>query len=236
MIKNELLRIHADFDQRALILTEDADWISSPSAGLDHIMLDRLGGEVARATSIVRFKAGSTFPMHTHSGGEEFLVLDGMFSDEDGDFGPGSYLRNPVGTSHAAFTLEGCTIFLKLWQFQEGDSRIVKIDSQAQTFAPGLVDGLSVLPLHQFEGESVALVRWQPGTFFSSHSHFGGEEIFVIEGTFDDEFGSYPAGSWLRSPHQSIHTPFSNAGCLIYVKVGHLLAGQSMLSDPEHRG
>ena len=236
MIKNELLRIHADFDQRALILTEDADWISSPSEGLDHIMLDRLGGEVARATSIVRFKAGSTFPMHTHSGGEEFLVLDGMFSDEDGDFGPGSYLRNPVGTSHTPFTHEGCTIFEKLWQFQEGDTKIVKIDTQAQTFAPGLVDGLSVLPLHQFEGESVALVRWQPGTFFSSHSHFGGEEIFVIEGTFDDEFGSDPAGSWLRSPHQSIHTPFSNAGCLIYVKVGHLLAGQSMLSDPEHRG
>ena len=129
MIKNELLRIHADFDQRALILTEDADWISSPSEGLDHIMLDRLGGEVARATSIVRFKAGSTFPMHTHSGGEEFLVLDGMFSDEDGDFGPGSYLRNPVGTSHTPFTHEGCTIFEKLWQFQEDDTKIVKIDT-----------------------------------------------------------------------------------------------------------
>ena len=236
MIKNELLLVHADFDHRALILYQDADWLFSPSEGVDRIMLDRLGGEVARATSIVRFKAGSTFPMHTHSGGEEFLVLDGMFSDEDGDFGPGTYLRNPVGTSHTPFTHEGCTIFEKLWQFQEGDTRIVKIDTQEQIFAPGLVDGLSVLPLHQFEGESVALVRWQPGTFFSSQSHFGGEEIFVIEGTFDDEFGSYPAGSWLRSPRQSIHTPFSNAGCLIYVKVGHLLADQSMLSDPAHRG
>ena len=235
MIKNELPRIHANFDQRALILTEDADWVFSPSSGVDRIMLDRLGGEVARATSIVRFKAGSTFPMHTHSGGEEFLVLDGMFSDEAGDFGPGSYLRNPVGTSHTPFTHEGCMIFVKLWQFQRGDTKIVKIDTQAQTFTPGLVDGLSVLPLHQFEGESVALVRWQPGTVFSRHSHFGGEEIFVIEGTFDDEFGSYPAGSWLRSPHQSIHTPFSNAGCLIYVKVGHLLADQGTLSDPAHR-
>ena len=235
MIENELPRIHANFDQRALILTEDADWVFSPSSGVDRIMLDRLGGEVARATSIVRFKAGSTFPMHTHNGGEEFLVLDGMFSDEAGDFGPGSYLRNPVGTSHTPFTHEGCMIFVKLWQFQQGDTRIVKIDTQAQTFTPGLVDGLSVLPLHQFEGESVALVRWQPGTVFNRHSHFGGEEIFVIEGTFDDEFGSYPAGSWLRSPHQSIHTPFSNAGCLIYVKVGHLLADQGTLSDPAHR-
>ena len=235
MIENELPRIHANFDQRALILTEDADWVFSPSSGVDRIMLDRPGGEVARATSIVRFKAGSTFPMHTHSGGEEFLVLDGMFSDEAGDFGPGSYLRNPVGTSHTPFTHEGCMIFVKLWQFQQGDTRIVKIDTQAQTFTPGLVDGLSVLPLHQFEGESVALVRWQPGTVFNRHSHFGGEEIFVIEGTFDDEFGSYPAGSWLRSPHQSIHTPFSNAGCLIYVKVGHLLADQGTLSDPAHR-
>ena len=227
MMKNESLRIHADFDQRALILTQDADWVSSPSAGVDRIMLDRLGGEVARATSIVRFKAGSTFPMHTHGGGEEFLVLDGTFSDEAGDFGPGSYLRNPIGTSHTPFTHEGCTIFVKLWQFQDGDTEIVKTDTHAQTFSPGLVDGLSVLPLHQFEGESVALVRWQPGTVFNRHSHFGGEEIFVVEGTFEDEFGSYPAGSWIRSPHQSIHTPFSNEGCLIYVKVGHLLPSQN---------
>ncbi|MBL4691268.1 MAG: cupin domain-containing protein [Rhodospirillales bacterium] len=229
------MRINANFDERALLQTNSADWVASPSAGVDRIMLDRLGGEVARATSIVRFAAGSTFPMHRHDGGEEFLVLDGTFSDGSGDFGPGSYLRHPVGTSHTPFTREGCSIFVKLWQFQDGDTESVTIDTRAVAFAPGLVDGLSVLPLHQFETESTALVRWQPGTVFNRHSHFGGEEIYVIEGTFEDEFGAYPAGTWLRSPHLSSHTPFSGEGCLIYVKAGHLLAELGTLSDPAER-
>jgi anti-sigma factor ChrR (cupin superfamily) len=234
-MKQETMRINANFGERALVQTTGADWISSPSSGVERIMLDRVGDEVARATSIVRFVPGSTFPMHSHGGGEEFLVLQGTFSDEFGDFGPGSYLRNPVGTSHTPFTREGCTIFVKLWQFQDSDKESVKIDTRAAAFAPGLVDGLSVLPLHQFETECAALVRWQPGTIFNRHSHFGGEEIYVIEGTFEDEIGSYPAGTWLRSPHLSTHTPFSEKGCLIYVKVGHLLAELGTLSDPGER-
>jgi anti-sigma factor ChrR (cupin superfamily) len=234
-MKEETLRINANFDERAVVHTSDTDWISSPISGVDRIMLDRVGGEVARASSIVRFNPGSAFPMHTHGGGEEFLVLEGTFSDEFGDFGPGYYLRNPVGTSHTPFTHVGCTIFVKLWQFQDGDTESVEIDTRVATFVPGLVDGLSVLPLHQFGTESTALVRWQPGTRFNRHTHFGGEEIYVLEGTFEDEFGSYPAGTWLRSPHHSMHTPFSNEGCLIYVKVGHLLAEHGTLSDPRER-
>ncbi len=231
----ETLRINANFDERCVVHPGDTDWESSPSSGVERIMLDRIGGEVARATSIVRFQPGSTFPMHSHGGGEEFIVLEGTFSDETGDYGPGSYMRNPVGTSHTPFTREGCTIFVKLWQFQDGDSESVKIDTRAAAFVPGLVEGLSVLPLHEYETESAALVRWQPGTIFNRHSHFGGEEIYVIEGTFEDEFGAYPAGSWLRNPHQSLHTPFSDEGCLIYVKVGHLLAELATLSDPAER-
>jgi anti-sigma factor ChrR (cupin superfamily) len=231
----ETLRINANFDERSVVRPGDTDWVSSPSSGVERIMLDRIGGEVARATSIVRFQPGSDFPMHRHDGGEEFLVLEGTFFDETGDFGPGTYMRNPVGTSHTPFTREGCTIFVKLWQFQDGDAQSVTIDTRAQAFAPGLVDGLSVLGLHQFESESAALVRWQPGTTFHRHSHSGGEEIFVIEGTFQDEFGSYPAGTWLRNPHQILHTPFSDEGCLIYVKVGHLLAGLDTLNAPEER-
>jgi anti-sigma factor ChrR (cupin superfamily) len=231
----EILRINANFDERAVVHTAGAEWTASPSSGVGRIMLDRVGDEVARATSIVRFDPGSRFPMHNHGGGEEFLVLEGAFSDETGDFGPGSYLRHPVGTSHKPFTREGCTIFVKLWQFQDGDTEALTIGTRAAPFAPGLVEGLSVLALHQFETESTALVRWQPGTVFNRHSHFGGEEIYVIEGTFEDEFGAYPAGTWLRNPHQSLHTPFSDEGCLIYVKVGHLLAERGTLSDPAER-
>lgn len=234
-MNKQTLRINADFDKVAVLQTADAEWVPSPSSGVERIMLDRLGGEVARATSIVRFRAGSEFPEHSHGGGEEFLVLEGTFSDEFGDFGPGSYLRNPVGTSHTPYTRDGCTIFVKLWQFQDGDDEEVKIDTAGAAFVPGLVDGLTVLGLHEFEGVSTALVRWQPGTQFTPHSHYGGEEIYVIEGTFADEHGVYPKGTWIRSPHLSAHTPFSDEGCLIYVKVGHLLAENGTLSAPEDR-
>jgi len=229
------LRIHADFSQRAVVDTDGKSWIASPSSGVERKMLDRVGGEVARASSIVRYLPGSRFPEHTHGGGEEFLVLEGVFSDETGDYGPGSYVRNPVGTSHAPFTDDGCTIFVKLWQFQDGDEEPVSIDTSKAAFSPGLVDGLTVCPLHQYKTESTALVRWQPGTHFNRHTHFGGEEIFVLEGIFEDEQGVYPAGTWLRNPHGSVHTPFSNAGCLIYVKVGHLLEENGTLSDPGAR-
>lgn len=83
--------------------------------------------------------------------------------------------------------------------------------------------GLEVLALDPFGVTHTALVRWAPGTSFSRHRHFGGEEIFVLEGTFQDEFGDYPRGTWIRSPHMSTHEPYSRKGCLIFVKVGHLL-------------
>lgn len=214
--------INADFTKRVVVRPGDADWISSPTSGVDRLMLDRIGDEVARATSLVRFAPGASFPEHTHGGGEEFLVLEGTFSDQDGDFGPGSYIRNPVGSSHAPYTKDGALILVKLWQFQRGDKATVRIDTRATPFSPGLVEGLSVLPLHHYKQESVALVRWQPGTKFQRHGHLGGEEIYVLEGMFQDEFGDYPAGTWSRNPEPSPHTPFSDRGCLIYVKVGHV--------------
>ncbi|QBF33883.1 cupin domain-containing protein [Thalassococcus sp. S3] len=218
------MRINADFSQRVVVRPDDYDWVHSPSNGVDRMMLDRIGDEVARATTLVRFAPGSTFDAHTHGGGEEFLVLDGVFSDETGDFPAGSYVRNPIGTSHAPHTKGGCTIFVKLHQFDPSDRAQFCVDTRSRDFSPGLVEGLSVLPLHDAINENVALVRWSPGTVFKRHAHWGGEEIFVLEGTFQDEYGDYPAGTWLRSPHLSEHTPFSEDGCLIYVKTGHLTA------------
>ena len=98
----------------------------------------------------------------------------------------------------------------------------VVLDTRAAPFRPGLVPGLSVLPLHHHRGVNTALVRWAPGTRFVPHRHAGGEEVFVLEGTFSDEHGDYPAGTWIRSPHLSVHSPWSDGGTLIYVKVGHL--------------
>lgn len=216
------MRINADFSQRAVVRPEDYNWVKSPAMGVERMMLDRVGDEVARATTIVRFAPGSEFDAHTHGGGEEFMVLEGVFSDESGDYPAGTYVRNPIGTSHKPHTHEGCTILVKLHQFDKSDTAHFHIDTRNAAFTPGQVDGLSVLPLHSAVNENVALVRWAPGTHFTTHQHWGGEEIFVLEGVFQDEHGTYPAGTWIRSPHLSQHTPFSDEGCLIYVKTGHL--------------
>jgi anti-sigma factor ChrR (cupin superfamily) len=219
-------QFNADFEQRVVLPpAAPGDWIPSPMGGVQRRLLDRVGGEVARATSLVRYAPGSRFERHEHGGGEEILVLEGVFSDEQGDYPPGSYLRNPPGSAHAPFSRAGCTLFVKLWQSARADLRPVRIDTRTAEWLPGLVPGLSVMPLHEFDGISTALVRWAPDTVFSEHSHPGGEEILVLEGLFRDEHGEYPAGSWLRSPRWSRHAPFTGAeGAVIYVKVGHLAA------------
>jgi len=154
------LRINADFDQRVVIPpVTDYAWVPSPCPGVWRHRLDRIGGELARATSIVRYAPGSQFSEHTHGGGEEFLVLDGVFSDEHGDYPAGTYVRNPPGSKHTPFTREGCTIFAKLWQFSPGDAQKVVLDTNTASWRPGLVPGLSVMPLHEFDGVSTALVR-----------------------------------------------------------------------------
>ncbi|NVK31728.1 MAG: cupin domain-containing protein [Gammaproteobacteria bacterium] len=221
---SDTFTLNADFSQRVLIRPEDYQWVSAPASGVSRMMLDRIGEEKARATTIVRFAPNASFPAHEHCGGEEFLVLDGVFSDEIADYPKGSYVRNPIGTSHTPrIGAEGATILVKLQQFAAEDQAQFSVDTQTAQWRPGLVEGLSVLPLHEHGTESVALVRWAPNTQFNPHKHWGGEEIFVLEGTFYDEHGSYPAGSWLRSPHLSQHTPFTREdGALIYVKVGHL--------------
>ena len=216
------MELNADFSERVVMRPEDYQWVTSPSAGVERMMLDRIGGEIARATTIVRFQPGSRFDAHTHGGGEEFFVLEGVFSDESGDFPAGSYIRNPIGTSHAPYTEEGCTIFVKLHQFAADDTEQFSIDTASAKFIEGPVEGLTVLPLHSASNENVQLSRWKPGTRFISHDHWGGEEVLVLEGTLQDEHGVYPKETWIRSPHMWRHAPFSEEGCLVYIKTGHL--------------
>ncbi|MCP9801503.1 cupin domain-containing protein [Synechococcus sp. RedBA-s] len=216
------MELHADLAQRVVLDTTALPWTPSPLAGVERRMLDRLGGEVARATSIVRYAPGSRFERHSHGGGEEILVLEGTFSDEQGDYPTGTYLRNPAGSAHAPFSQDGCTLLVKLHQMHPADQQRVVINTPCSPWVPGLVAGLQVMQLHAFGSEHVALVRWSPGTCFQPHGHSGGEEIFVLDGVFQDEHGNYGAGSWLRNPHGSQHRPWSEAGCTIWVKTGHL--------------
>ncbi len=216
--------LNADLSERCVVDSLALPWQPSPSPLVQRRLLEREGGEVARATSIVRYEAGASFDAHLHELGEEILVLEGTLSDEWGHYGPGTYLKNPPGSSHAPFSEEGCTLFVKLRHLAVDECERVVVDTAQSAWRQGMVQGLTVLPLSEWGTTHTAMVRWAPGTYFNAHRHYGGEEILVVEGVFSDEYGRYPQGSWIRSPHLSAHQPFSEEGCLILVKTGHLVA------------
>lgn len=220
-MQNTIENLNLDMSKRVVIDTSVLEWSPSPAQGVLRKRLERDGAEHGRATSIVRYEPGASFNTHTHPGGEEILVLEGVFSDENGDYGPGTYIRNPPGSDHAPFSREGCTLFVKLHQFAEGDRKEVRVDTRSAAWLQGN-GGLQVMPLHHFEHEHVALVKWPAGEVFQPHAHFGGEEILVLSGEFQDELGKYRPLCWLRSPHMSRHYPFVEEETVIWVKTGHL--------------
>ena len=213
--------LNLDFKQRVVINTDVMGWVTSPAGGVLRKPLERAGEESGHVTSVVRYEKGASFQRHFHPQGEEIFVLDGMFSDELGDYGKGSYIRNPPGSSHAPFSREGCTILVKLDQFADDDSEQIVIDTNAQLWLPSIA-GIQVMPLHCHDEEHVALVKWSPGHIFANHRHLGGEEMFILSGCFRDELGYYPASTWLRNPHLSVHKPFVKEETVTWVKTGHL--------------
>lgn len=225
------MNINDDFDRRVAVDTAAVAWTASPQPGVERRMLDRVGGELARATSIVRYAAGAGYTTHAHTGGDEIFVLQGIFSDEHGDYPAGTYLRNPPGSSHTPFSREGCLLFVKFWQFAPDDTGTVHIDTSKAAWYPAAAPGVSVLPLHEHAGVNTALVRWAPNTRTPPHRHLDGEEILVLAGKFRDENGEYGPGSWLRSPRGSRHAPRAGPeGAILYVKAGGIGARYSVVT------
>ena len=212
--------INLDFAKKVFIDTEQQPWINSPMAGVRRKPLARAEDEV-HITSIVEYAADSYFSEHAHPQGEEIFVLEGVFSDQNGDNPAGTYIRNPPGSRHTPFSEQGCLIFVKLNQFASTDLTSVTIDTNETQWLQG-IGNLQVMPLHDFESEHTALVKWPAGEHFQPHKHFGGEEILVLSGEFKDEFASYPKHTWIRSPHMSQHQPFVEQDTIILVKTGHL--------------
>ncbi len=210
-----------NFFERSVVESLSLPWQAAASAHAQWRWLEQDESGV-HSTCIVKFVPGSHLEAQVHRLGEEIFVLDGHFSDAQGDYGPGTFIKNPHGSSHAPHSEGGCTLFVKKGHLDAHDQSRVVVDTVNATWRPGLVAGLSVLPLHEFNTQHTAMVRWAPETYFSPHRHYGGEEILVVDGVFEDEHGRYPAGTWIRSPHLSQHQPFSREGCLILVKVGHL--------------
>ncbi len=217
------MKINADLRIRACADTGALEWVNSPTHGVLRKMLDRDGGEVARATSLVRFEAECSFPVHVHGGGEEFFVIDGVFSDEAGDYPAGSYVRHPPGSSHRPFSKSGCILFVKLRQMHESDVDVVVVNTKEKEF-DRIDNGIGEIFLYQNAktGERVSLMRFEPGRSRSKQSYAGGAEFLVLEGEFSDESGQYGKGSWLRMPSGSGHEMHSGAGCVVWLKTGHL--------------
>ena len=216
---------NADFGKLAIVHTAAVPWQASPSPTVWRKRLDLAGpSETSRVTSLVRYDPDSAFPTHPHPDGEEILVIEGVFSDEHGDYPAGHYLLNPEGFEHAPFSRQGCVIFVKLRQYLGAGRRRIAVDTGAGEWRAGSAPGIARMPLYGEAGypETMSLVRFDPGARVPAHDHPAGEEILVIEGGIEDETGRCEAGSWARHPPGSSHAVYSENGCVLYVKTGHL--------------
>lgn len=223
--------INGDLSVRACVDTARMEWTASPSGSVFRKRVHLVGPpESGQVTSVVRYQQNSEFPVHDHPDGEEILVLDGVFSDEQGDWPAGTYLLNPEGYRHTPSSKPGCLLFVKLRQFPGQQRRHVAVDTTQLEWQPVSVPGVTQKPLYQQPGfdDSMRIVRWDAHTDLGTLAHQHGAELFVLEGTFSDEAGTYGRGCWLRLPVGYAHRPRTAEGCTLYVKTG----GHAYLRSP----
>jgi quercetin dioxygenase-like cupin family protein len=226
--------IHADRTIEVLACAGSLPWLASPQPGVERRMLERVGAEVAVATTLVRYAPGSSFSPHTHALGEEFLVLSGTFADEHGEYGPGTYVRNPPGSSHRPFSGEGCTLFVKLRQMDALESRRVVVAVGERSW----VDVGTALHrralLYAGRRETVFLERLEPGCTMAAQYAPGGQEMLVLDGAVrvagvpgrqGPGAGPRELGPlcWLRNPLTRQPALTSPRGALLWIKRGHVL-------------
>lgn len=214
--------INADFSKPAVVSASDHQWVPSPQGGVERVMLDRIGAEKARATSLVKYAPGSQFPSHFHPCGEEILVLQGTFSEEGGDYPAGWYLRSPHNSSHQPSSAEGTLIFVKLRQMSEAPQALLRLNTgDASLWQAGA--GYEMCPLYADENETVALYRMGAGAA-APVSISDGVEVLVIAGDIELDGASLQQHSWIRLPHGSAASlRAGRMGATIYVKSGHLV-------------
>ena len=214
--------INAEFSCRAALAPEHYQWVQSPQNGVERVMLDRVGAEKARATSIVRYAPESNFPHHLHPGGEEILVLSGTFSADNSDYPAGWYLRNPPTSGHQPYSHEGAVIFVKLWQMTVDETRHVAIDTNdADNWQEQ--GGREVCQLYSDAKEQVILQRINAGEALFTGIIVGGAELLVLEGTLIEAGQSYQRGGWIRLPVDATsQITAGENGATVYLKTGHL--------------
>lgn len=221
------MKLNADLGINARVHAAHLPWIPSPSPGVQRRLLHRDGEEAAIATSIVHYAPGSRFPLHAHPDGEEFVVLEGTFSDERGHYPAGHYVRNPHGSSHAPFSDGGCVIFVHLRQIPADDAAFVRLTmGEALAASEHDASGFRRASLHRTRHEHVETQEWPADAAVEMTLSAGGE-FFVLDGDFvlshpspPERFGRW---SWLRlAAGERLSATSGARGCRLWIKTGHL--------------
>ena len=211
------MNLHADHSLRIVVDATDLQAGRTGECPLEQ--------RIVPAESRISLRSLQAGESMTHDGAKllEILVVRGQLSLNGEDLGPASYARLAPGVSATFTAAEASMVYLNERTPTEPETDSYALRGADLDWRQGMVPGLKVTSLHQGLTKHTALVRWAPETRFNPHTHVGGEEILVLEGVFRDEHGSYPAGTWIRSPHMSNHRPFTGPeGATILVKVGHL--------------
>ena len=193
------MQLNTDLSIPALVRAGRMGWVSSPAQGGDRRMLFRVGAEKARATSIVRYAPGSRFARHLHPGGEEFLVLEGTFQDERGDYPAGSYVRNPPVSGHAPGSEGGCIIFVHLWQFPPEDGVHVVVPPEGGAMAETRPGVARARLLFESAEERVMIEDWQAGAMVEL-PNARGLQLLMLSGSAVWGAEALERWSWLRLP------------------------------------
>jgi len=228
--------INSDISRKVVVDINSMEWQASPSSSVWRKRLHLTGEpESGQVTSIVRYDKASNFHEHEHPGGEEIFVLEGTFSDEHGDWPSGTYLLNPEGFIHKPYSMDGCTIFVKLRQYSGGNRKHIALRTEQMNWELSPNEGISFKHLYSEKNfpEEIRLEKWSAGASRGKVLYPGGAEILIIKGNLEDEQGRYNELFWLRYPAGAIHTPFSESGCEIYIKTVGLAPNSSDQTMPQ---
>ena len=215
-------QINDDLSERASMHTAKMEWTPSPSDTVWRKRLHLVGEpESGQVTSVVRFAPDAEFSAHDHPGGEEILVLEGVFSDERGDWSAGSYLLNPEGFRHHPSSSEGCLLFVKLRQYGGVGRDSVALETADFEDERGAAEGVTRRWLYRDDSfpDSMRIETWSAASSIDE-SFEGGVELFVLDGAFEESGECFEAGSWLRLPLGSHMLAETEDGCVVYLKAG----------------